>query len=310
MSMYFLARKLPISKSLNSQKVAEFTNYLGRYNAITDLAAKSPSQKRIFLNRVQKLFKQKLECIYSSYIDPPLEYLDTSIDLFLLTVFCQSQQNFSLESFPLYDFIGFNIIRDGKLIKSSYGVMYSAYTHDMDRGNIENKLSFQYPIELSLLLMQSLFQPTCINENLPPLSEKYPIFVFPQDLKMIGVPPATNRYMEKLEFQVSIQEDLEGSPLRLFSHRLDVQTFEDSEIMSAIFAVGQVVLEMIYPHLYHAGINEDPSGQCRFLARSPLEIFNRNNFTNSVKENQAEVMRNWLRKNSERFPIASELIYT
>lgn len=298
--MYFVAKKLPINTSLNSHKISEFTNHLGRYNAITDLATKNVTQRGLFLDRVQSLFEQNLVSLASSPMVSSSSHKIPSLSLALITVFCQSQADFSEESFPLYDFINFEIIRGNKVVQSGYGVMYSAYTHDLDRKSLESRRSLKESVKLSRLLIQSVYQPTRINEGLPPLPNQYPVFVFPQDPKAMGKPSSTNVYMEDLGFQVHMQEDLEGAPLRLFVHQQDQTSLTDAELMAATLSIGQVNLEVIYPHLYHAGIGKSGATikgntvQPEFIARSSLEPFNRNNFTNLVKERQMATIENWL----------------
>ena len=265
-------------QSLTPEVLNKFSNGKSRYNCITDLTLKHDLQIKLFIDRINGIYHQlsQLRGISSSFEKQ-------RIFPYLCTAFCKSEPESQEDGFPIYDFISFEVVSQTGISSSGLGVMLSTYTHDLDREILEQKVCLLNNIELTVNLWNSLFETTPLNNSFPPLSGKFPIFVFPQQECKIGLSSKTNDYMNKLGLSMKLDYTLSGYPMRVFyrdSHPDKDQRMNEAYL--AILAIGQVLLEMTRPDLY-------PNN-------SKLMPFNRENFTDAVKLKQKQMFINWLLK--------------
>ena len=274
--MDFYVKKIAI-ESLTPSKLATFCNQKNRYNCVTDLVLKGESQNKEFTERINELYSQLSKVRDAE--DNVIKQKDGKLKAYLSVVFCKAENQSESEALPIYEFLSFEVLRQGWVSSSGFGVMLSTYTHDFDREKIEKYSVLQDTVNLSVELWNSLFEKTSLNKENPPLFGKYPVLVFPQEKSKIGLPSATNDYMKRLGLEMLIDRSLYDDPMRIFYRKSDPQMY-NSEIYIAILAIGQVFLEMTNPHIYRTD--------------SQVMPFNRDKFTKAVKLQQKNTFTSWL----------------
>ena len=274
--MDFYVKKVAI-ESLTPSRLSAFCNQKNRYNCVTDLVLKGKSQIEEFSKRTNQLYRQLLKERHPE--NNVIKQKDCNLKAYLSVVFCKAETQSESEALPIYEFLSFEVVRQGWGSSSGFGVMLSTYTHDLDREKIEKYSVLQDPVNISVELWNSLFEKTSLNKEKDPLFGKYPVLVFPQEKAKIGLPSATNDYMKRLGLEMLVERSLYDDPMRIFYRKSDPQMY-NSEIYLAILAIGQVFLEMTNPHIYRTD--------------SQLMPFNRDNFTKAVKLQQKNTFTNWL----------------
>lgn len=258
-------RILPICRSMKPSWIDRQTTLPGRYHLVKDLSHKGPDQISCFLNRVQQVF----DC-------------DDAIHLQLISVLAASNSDrSSLSAVPLFDFIG---IKVG--FAAAYGVILSTYMHDLDRDALLNESSLDCGLGASKLgrhLMDSLFIPTCLNQQEPPFPGQFPVFIFPPSKAAIhtGKPSPTDRYMDSLGFHSQHIEGSQHTPnLRVYRHERDDISFGSSLIDRAVISVGVACVEM-------ANGTASTPDNC-------LVAFDRTGFDGNAQKQQAIQIQEWL----------------
>jgi hypothetical protein len=279
--MIFYDKKTEI-RYLNLPNLHAFCNYKCRYNCVTDIVNKGYDQIQIFLARANEIYLGYLRSRISNF-DSASSNSNIKLNIYLSVVFCKVDTDINDEDFPIAEFLSFDVIKNGDITSSGFGVMLSTYLHDLDRLKIESYSVANADLSLSSLFWKSLFESTILNENKPPFKYKYPIFVFPKNKSPIDVFSATDRYMEHLGMRKLTEYSLEGIPMRVYHPKPDLH-IQSSEVYLAFLAIGQVLLEMTNPEFYQSN--------------SQLSPFNRNNFTDEVKNKQKDLFVNWLLKHN------------
>ena len=272
--MKLLARSIPIDDSLTPAAIDTQASQLSRYHLIKDLAVKGTEQVTCFLQRVEQIHNRP-----------------ERLQLSLITILCEDDTSpEQFQSLPLFDFIGIH-----SSTFKAYGVMLSTYLHDLDRKAIDqDRISSKASITTGMarLLVNSLFLPTCYNNNNPPFLDQTPVFIFPESRTVNegGRPSSTDHYMAQLGFKAShCSLNKEAIILRLYRHESEEHSCESTwEINStnrAILAVGQACVEMA------KGIVPVP-GSC-------LKPFDRAGLNADVQTNQTAIAQRWLMQHQE-----------
>jgi hypothetical protein len=266
--MRFWAKSIPIDSSLTPEAIDIQASGLGRYHLIKDLALKGSDQIACFHQRIEEIHN-----------------LPERIQLSLITVIAEHDSHFKhSQTLPLFDFIGIHTNTF-----AAYGVMFSTYLHDLDRAAINQDnlpMVGSTSRQIARLLVDSLFFPTCCNNNQPPFPDQTPVFIFPESrtTSQDGTASSTDRYMAQLGFRASrYSRHNNTGGLRVFSHDKAGQPFDCRSMNPAILAVGQACVEM----------TED-------LAPTPgmcLKPFDRSGLTIEVKTDQARIAQHWLMRN-------------